>query len=146
MKLLLAGRLAWKYDSFIESLKTYKYRDDIVMTGYLDENEMVKVIGSAYALVYPSLWEGFGVPVLEAMRCHIPAITSADSPMQEIAKDAALYADPADHNDIAEKMILLYKDESLRKKMIQKGKEISQAYTWDRTADLLWKCIMKAIS
>lgn len=145
MKLLLAGRLAWKYDSFIESLKTYKYRDDIVMTGYLDENEMVKIVGSAYALVYPSLWEGFGVPVLEAMRCHVPVITSADSPMQEIAKDAALYVNPSDYNDIAEKMMLLYKDESLRKKMIQNGKEISRQYSWDKTADLLWKCMMKAI-
>ena len=145
MKLLLAGRLAWKYDSFLKSLKTYKYRSDVVMTGYLDEKELVKVIGSAYALVYPSLLEGFGVPILEAMRCDVPVITSSNSPMQEIAKDAALYIDPSDHNDIADKMMLLYKDEALRKKLIRKGKEITPQYSWDRTAALLWQCILKAI-
>ena len=145
MKLLLVGRLAWKYDSFLEGLKTYKYRSDVVMTDYLDEIELAKVIGSAYALVYPSLWEGFGVPVLEAMRCDIPVITSSNSAMQEIAKDAALYFDPSDLNDIADKMMLLYKDESLRKKLVQKGKDITSNYSWDKTAHLLWQSILKAV-
>ena len=77
-KLVLAGRLAWKYGGFVEKLKTYKYKDDVVMTGYMKENEFVSLIGSAYAMVYPSLWEGFGVPPLEAMRCHVPVITSSD--------------------------------------------------------------------
>ena len=145
MKLLLAGRLAWKYDSFLENLKTYKYRSDVVMTGYLDEKELVKVIGSAYALVYPSLWEGFGVPVLEAMRTNVPVITSSNSSMQEIGKAAALYANPSDHNDIAEKMMMLYKDETLRKNFILKGKEIATQYSWNKTANLLWQSILKAV-
>jgi glycosyltransferase involved in cell wall biosynthesis len=145
MKLLLAGRLAWKYDSFLENLKTYKYRSDVVMTDYLDEKELVKVIGSAYALVYPSLWEGFGVPVLEAMSSNVPVITSSNSSMQEIGKAAALYANPSDHNDIAEKMMMLYKDETLRKNFILKGKEITTQYRWDKTADLLWQSILKAV-
>ena len=85
------------------------------MTGYVPEEELVKITGSAYGLVYPSLLEGFGVPVLEAMRCDVPVITSANSAMQEIAKEAALYAMPEDHADIADKMMLLYKDENLRK-------------------------------
>ncbi len=144
MKLLLAGRLAWKYESFLEQLKTYKYRDDVVMTGYLEEKELVKVTGSAYALVYPSLLEGFGVPVLEAMGCHVPVITSVNSAMQEIAKEAALYADPGNYNDIADKMMLLYKDENLRKRLIKKGSEIVTLYSWDKTAALLWQSILKA--
>lgn len=111
MKLVLAGRLAWKYESFTESLKSYKYRDDVLLTGYMSEEELVKLIGSAYGLVYPSLLEGFGVPVLEAMQCNVPVITSAASSMQEIAGEAALYAAPDDHTDIADKMMLLYKDE-----------------------------------
>lgn len=144
LKLLLAGRLAWKYESFTKSLKSYKYREDVVMTGYIDEDELVKVIGSAYAMVYPSLWEGFGVPVLEAMRCEVPVITSVNSAMQEIAKDAALYADANNYNDIAEKMMLLYKDENQRKELIQKGKQVVQNYSWDKTSDLLWQSILKA--
>jgi glycosyltransferase involved in cell wall biosynthesis len=145
MKLVLAGRLAWKNDLFLENLKTYKYREDIVMTGYLEEKELVKVMASAYALVYPSLWEGFGVPPLEAMKSKVPVITSSHSAMEEIAKDAALYFDPADHADIAEKMMRLYKDETLRSRLIQKGKRVASDYSWERTADLLWQCILRAL-
>jgi len=146
LKLVLAGRLAWKYESFLENLKTYKYRNDVVMTGYLEEEELVNVVSSAYGLVYPSLLEGFGVPVLEAMRSEVPVITSLNSSMQEIAGDAALYADPKNYQDIADKMMLLYKDEDLRKELVQKGKKIVTQYSWNRTADLLWQTILKAYS
>lgn len=146
LKLLLAGRLAWKYESFTRSLKTYKYRNDVVMTGYIEEEELAKIIGSAYALVYPSFFEGFGVPVLEAMQCDVPVITTANSSMQEIAKDAALYADANDYNDIADKMMLIYKNENLRIELIQKGRHLAPQYSWRRTADLLWESILKAIN
>jgi glycosyltransferase involved in cell wall biosynthesis len=142
-KLLLTGRLAWKYEHFTKSLTSYKYREDVVLTGYVTENELVKIIGSAYALIYPSVWEGFGVPVIEAMRSHVPVITSANSSMQEIAADAALYFNPADHADIADKIMLLYKDESLRSRLIEKGKERASLFSWDRSAELMWKSILK---
>ena len=144
MKLVLAGRLAPKYGSFKESLKSYKYRNDVVMTGYAEETEMVKIIGSAYGMIYPSLFEGFGVPVLEAMRCEVPVITSSGSAMQEIAKGAALYAVAKSYTDIADKMMLLYKDEGLRKELIQKGRQVADEYNWDKTAELLWQTILKA--
>jgi glycosyltransferase involved in cell wall biosynthesis len=144
MKLVLTGRLAWKYESFIKSLKTYKYRNEVVMTGYVKEDELVKIIGAAYGLVYPSLWEGFGVPVLEAMQCDVPVITSTKSSMQEITKDAALYADADNHADIADKMMMLYKDENLRKQLVEKGRQVAKQYNWDITADLLWNSIVKA--
>lgn len=145
LKLVLAGRLAWKYNSFIDALKSYKYRDDVLLTGYLPEEELVKLTASAYVMVYPSLWEGFGVPVLEAMRCGVPVITSSGSSMQEIAKEAALYADPANYHSIADQMLLLYKDEELRADLIEKGKLAEKEYTWTKTADLLWQSILKAV-
>lgn len=144
-KLVLAGRLAWKYEGFIKSLQSYKYRQDVLLTGYVAEEELVVLTGAAYGLIYPSLWEGFGVPVLEAMVAGVPVITSANSSMQEIAGDAALYADAADHTDIADKMMLLYKDESLRSKMIEKGKQVAEKYNWNETAALLWKGIEKTV-
>ncbi len=143
-KLVLAGRLAWQYKDLIKSLGTYKYREDVVITGHIADDRFASLMGSAYALVYPSLWEGFGVPVLEAMRCNVPVITSANSAMQELAGDAALYAMSNDHNSIAEKMILLYKDESLRSRLIERGKAIVENYNWDKSAALLWESIMKA--
>ena len=145
MKLVLAGRLAWQYESFEKDLKSYKYRNDVVLTGYVEDAVLADIIGAAYALVYPSLFEGFGVPVLEAMRCDVPVITSADSAMQEIAKDAALYADANSHTDIANKMMLLYKDENLRKELILKGRQIVKQYSWDKTATLLWQSIVKVM-
>lgn len=144
-KLVIAGRLAWKSKSFAESIKTYKYRSDVVMTGYVPDEELVRLTGAAYAMVYPSLWEGFGVPVMEAMRCEVPVITSINSAMQEIAGDAALYADPESFHDLADKMMLLYKDESLRGRLIAKGKIVEQKYSWDRSAELLWQCVERAI-
>jgi glycosyltransferase involved in cell wall biosynthesis len=144
MKLVLAGRLAWKNEAFLESLKTYKYRDDVVMTGYVEEELLARLIGSAYALVYPSFFEGFGVPVLEAMRAGTAVLTSAESSMQEIAGESALYFDPASHQSIADQMMLVYKDESLRAELIQKAREESAPYSWERTSELLWQCIEKA--
>lgn len=144
-KLVLAGRLAWKHDQFTASLKKYKYRADVVLTGYIPDSELETLTASAYALVYPSLWEGFGVPVLEAMRCRIPVLTSVDSSMAEIAGDAALYASPGDYQDIAEKMMRLYKDEALCSRMKEKGAAIAASYSWDRTADLVWDAILKAL-
>ena len=143
MKLVIAGRLDRKYESFKENLKSYKYRNDVLMTGFLEEGDLVKIMGSACGFVYPSLYESFGVPVLEAMRCDVPVITSANSAMQEITKDVALYADVNNHTDIAEKMMMLYKDENLRKELIQKGKQVAAEYNWDRTAVLLWQSILR---
>jgi glycosyltransferase involved in cell wall biosynthesis len=96
-------------------------------------------------LIYPSLQEGFGVPVLEAMKCNVAVITSENSAMQEVSKDAALYVNPSDHTDIADKMMLLYKDESLRDRLIQKGLTVSEQYSWERSSELLWQCIIKTI-
>jgi glycosyltransferase involved in cell wall biosynthesis len=143
-KLLLAGRLAWKHQAFTESLKSYKYRNDVVLTGYLPAEELARLTGAAYAMLYVSLWEGFGVPVLEAMRCGVPVLTSVNSSMQEIAGDAALYADASDYNDIADKMMRLYKDERLRAELIVKGEQAEKKFTWEKTAELMWGMIMKA--
>ena len=97
-------------------------------------------------MVYPSLFEGFGVPVLEAMQSDVPVITSLNSSMQEIAKEAALYADPESPADIAEKMMLLYKDEKLRNQLIEKGRLNSREYNWNRAAEHLWQSIEKAMN
>jgi glycosyltransferase involved in cell wall biosynthesis len=136
-KLVLAGRLAWKYDSFLEGLKSYKYRDDVILTGYIEESELAALTASAYAMVYPSVWEGFGVPVLEAIRSQVPVITTADSAMQEIAGEAALYIDPASPAAIADKMLQLYKDEPFRNQLIEKGKK-GHLFSWDEVAGKLF--------
>lgn len=145
LKLVIVGRLAWKYDSFILDLKKYKYRHEVTLLGYVSEKELAEIMASSYALIYPSLFEGFGVPVLEAMKCDVPVITSSGSSMEEVAKEAALYADPKSFEDIADKMMLIYKDEKLRKELIEKGRSTAQEYSWQQSGELLWQVIQNAV-
>jgi glycosyltransferase involved in cell wall biosynthesis len=146
MKLVLAGRLAWKNDEFLTLLNTYKYKDDVLLTGYLEEKDLAGLMGAAYALVYPSLSEGFGVPVIEAMKCGVPVLTSKDSSMEEIGEDAALYFDPRNIEDIADKLMRIYKDETERKGLIKKGWAVAQKYTWQKTANAVWESLMKTVA
>lgn len=146
MKLLVAGRLAWKYDTLLEKLETYKHRKDVIMLDYLEESELAAIMGSAYALVFPSYFEGFGVPIIEAMQCEIPVITSNTSSMPEIGGDAALYGDPDNADSIAKQMIQLYKDENLRNSLIEKGKIQAAKFSWDITADLFWESMLQAVN
>ena len=142
-KLLIAGRAAWQSRKFMDSLASYKYRQDLVLTGYIDDQKLASLVGAAYAMVYPSLFEGFGMPVLEAMQAGVPVLTSANSAMQEIAGDAALYADVSSVEDLADKMMMLYKDEALHHRLAEKGLEQAKLYDWDKSAELLWECVEK---
>jgi len=144
MKLVFAGRMAWKNETFVELLKSYKYRHDVLFTDYLPEKELADLMAASYALVYPSLFEGFGVPVLEAMKSGVPVLTSENSSMQEIAGDAGLYFDPNNFNDMADKMMMVYKDEILRSGMTARGKQRAEIFSWEHTSELLWDAINRA--
>jgi len=146
MKLIFAGRLAWKTDEFTKLLSTFKFRNDVILTGYLEKKELAKLVASAYALVYPSFFEGFGVPPLEALQCGVPAIVSNNSAMPEVGADAYLYIDPLNPDDIAEKMMLIYKDETLRTRLIENGKKRLPLFSWDASAKKMWDCIELAAS
>jgi glycosyltransferase involved in cell wall biosynthesis len=144
MKLLLCGRLAWQHEAFEESLTTYKHRADVVLMGYQPEATLAQVLAGAYAMVYPSYFEGFGMPVLEAMQCGVPVVTSNTSALPETGGDAALYASPAEPEAIAGEMMRLYKDETLRSALIVKGLARAQTFVWNQSAACLWTCIEKA--
>jgi glycosyltransferase involved in cell wall biosynthesis len=146
MKLLVVGRRAWQYNETIEKLKSYKYRDEVKMLGYLPDDELARIIAGAYALVFPSYFEGFGVPILEAMQSGVPVVTSSTSSMTEIGGDAALYADPNDPTEIAEQLKKIFKDETLRSQLIDKGKIQASKYSWDKTAELMWQAIEQAVT
>lgn len=146
MKLVFIGRMAWQFADFEEKLKTYKYRDDIVLTGYLEEEKLHQITGAAYASLYMSIYEGFGLPIVEAMQSGVPVITSNLSSMPEVGGDAVLYADPQNPKTIAEQMQMLYKDEKLRQLQIEKGLERAKKYDWDQSASLFWKEIEAIVS
>jgi len=144
MKLLIAGRHAWGEEDTLKKLRSYRYREDVVLLGYLPEKELAEITAGAYALIFPSFFEGFGVPVVEAMQSGVPVIASGNSSVPEIAGEAALYADPARFEEIAEQMIRLYKDETLRASLASKGLQQAASFSWDRTAALMWESIARA--
>jgi glycosyltransferase involved in cell wall biosynthesis len=146
MQLLIAGKPGWKHEEFLENLRLFRFKEDVKLLEYLPLPELVKVTASAYAMVYPSPLEGFGTQSLQAMKSGVPLITSAASAMSEICGDAALYADPENFKDIAVKMMLIFKDENLRKTLIEKGKLQAEKYNWDLTARLFWNAIEKTMT
>ena len=145
MKLVIVGRMAWKYEEVEQMKNDMPFKEDVKWVGYLNVDELPKVIGGAYALVYASLFEGFGIPILEALQCNVPAIVSNTSSMPEVAGDAALLVNPEDYMDIAAKMQLLYKDEKLRTSLIQAATIQVKKFDWNRSAEELWTSMMKCV-
>ncbi|MGI6718527.1 MAG: glycosyltransferase family 4 protein [Bacteroidales bacterium] len=129
-----------------ESYKNMTYKDDVIFTGYMKIDELVKIMSSALALVYPSLFEGFGIPIVEAFNAGTAVITSNITSMPEVAGDAALLVDPYSVDEIANAMNLLYNDTELRAKLIEKGLSRKDMFTWDKTASALWNTIEKVLN
>lgn len=144
MKLVIVGRMAWQFEEIEKAKRLMPYKEDVIWTGYMGIEELPKLTASAFALVYPSLFEGFGIPILEAMKCGVPVIVGNNSSMPEVAGDAGLLVD-ADHpEDIAAKMMQLYKDESLHEELAERALEQSKKFDWDRSAEALWSILMEA--
>ncbi len=143
MQLLLVSKTAATDKGFIKSLVSYKYRNEVKLLDNLSEEDIVQITGAAYAMIYPVLYDGCGTSLLQAMQSDIPVITGNHTAMPEICGDAALYINPSNFNDIAEKMMLLFKDEDLRNQLIIKGRQQAAMYNWDKTADKVWEVILK---
>jgi glycosyltransferase involved in cell wall biosynthesis len=144
IKLVIVGE---KYYWTSDIKRTYinmKFIDDVIFTGRLDTEDLKNVVGSALAMTYLPYFEGFGIPIIEAMNCDVPVITSNVTSMPEIAKDAALLVDPFSIDSMANAMLYLYKDEDMRTVLIKKGRKRKLDFSWDKTADALWKSIEKA--
>lgn len=148
MKLVFAGRLAWQYQDFVEKLKTFKYRNDVVLTGYVEEKILQKLTGAAYASLYVTHLEGFGLPIVEAMQSGVPVVVGNNSSMPEVGGEAVLYSDADNPENIASQMQALYRNEKMRENLIQKGLERAAQYSWENAAQLFWKEILatKAVS
>lgn len=141
-KLLLAGRFAWKTGDVLSAYEQARYRDDIHFLGYVDDAELARLMASALALVYVSLTEGFGLPLLEAMHAEVPAITSRAGALPEVAGDAALYVDPLDESDIARAMEKIRLDRAFGQALVEKGRLRREKFSWDRAAEQIWQLLL----
>ncbi len=133
-QLVVVGKKGWLYDDIFATLKKTGIEEGVIFTGYVHEEDIPVLYSGARFFVFPSIYEGFGLPILEAMRCGTPVITSRVSSMPEVAGDAALYVDPFRIEDIAEKILTLAYDGSLQEALRQKGFAQASKFSWVETA------------
>jgi glycosyltransferase involved in cell wall biosynthesis len=145
VKLVIVGVKYYWTSDIKRTYLNMKHKKDVVFTGRLTSDELKNVIASAFALTYVPYFEGFGIPIIEAMNCDVPVITSNITSMPEIAGDAALLIDPFSVDSISDGMSKLYLDKDLRNSLIEKGRKRKLEFSWDKTADALWKSILTTV-
>jgi glycosyltransferase involved in cell wall biosynthesis len=136
-KLVIAGRKGWQYNSIFQKVNEYRLINDIIFTGYLSEQDTPVLMKGAHAFVFPSIYEGFGMPPLEAMACGTPVITSNVASLPEVVGDAALLVNPFSVESIAEAIGKIIQDECLRTSLSQKGLIHASSFSWDRSAKIV---------
>jgi len=133
-KLYIAGMKGWMFEDIFKAYEAAEFKRDIVFKGYVKEDELRELYRGASVFVYPSFYEGFGFPIIEAFSYGIPVVTSRGSSCGEIAGDSALAVDPTDHKEIGEAILKLINDEGLRREFSEKGIKRARGFSWDRTA------------
>jgi glycosyltransferase involved in cell wall biosynthesis len=133
LQLVIAGDLGWKYGPVLEEAQEPALRERVVLPGYVPEEDLPTLYTHAAAFVYPSLYEGFGLPVVEAMACGAPVLTSSTSSLGEIAEGAAMLVHPEDEAALADALHALGTDEGLRRDLRAKGFARAATYSWERT-------------
>lgn len=142
-KLVIVGEKYYWTKEIKLAYISMKFKSDVIFTGRLSSEELKNVVGSALALTYVPYFEGFGIPILEAMNAGVPVITSNITSMPEVAADAALLVDPFSVDSISDAMLYLFKDEDMRNALIKKGNARKDNFNWDKTANALWNSIEK---
>lgn len=144
VKLVLAGPHFWGLSEIHKIVTDLKMEREIVFTGRLSNEDLGNVLGSALALTFIPYYEGFGIPLIEAMQAAVPVITSNVTSLPEVAGDAALLVNPYNIDEIKNAMKRVYEDDFLRKTLIEKGSRQKENFSWDKSANLLWDSILKA--
>jgi len=135
IKLVLAGAFGWLYEDILKEAKNSKFKDDIIFLGFVDNKDKAGLYSLASVFVYPSFFEGFGFPPLEAMACGTPVVTSNCSSLPEAVGEAALMVDPFKPSEIAEALWLFLKDENLRNIYKKRGLERVKKFSWEKTGE-----------
>jgi glycosyltransferase involved in cell wall biosynthesis len=142
-KLLIVGQKQWWNGEISKAFESMEFKDEVIFTGRLAPEKLNELLASSLALVYVSLFEGFGIPIVEAFYAETAVITSTTTSMPEVAGDAALLVDPYSVKAIAEALYAIDTDNALRLSLIEKGNIRRTAFSWDLSAEKLWKALEK---
>ena len=138
--LVIVGSNMWRNQSVHIPTDIQQF---VTFTGHVKSSDLSKIMGSAFALEYPPYFEGFGIPLVEAMKSGIPIVSSNRTCLPEIAGDAAIYFDPFNAEEMAQQMAKINEDSELRKTLISKGKERVNQFSWDKSAEATWNIIQR---
>ncbi len=136
-RLVLVGRKGWLYDEIFAAARASGYADDLVFTDYVPNANLVALYNAADVFVYPSIYEGFGIPPLEAMACGTPVVCSNTSSLPEVVGDAALMVDPFDVEALAGAVARVLDDADLRAQLTARGPARAAAFSWEKTACII---------
>ena len=145
IKLVIVGGEMHKTGDIFDTFENMRYKGDVVFTGRVSTADLHDIFGAALALTFVPFFEGFGIPIVEAMSAGLPVICSNTTSIPEVGGNAVLYADPMKIDQITEAMLKLGSDEELRKSLIEKGFKQKDKFSWDETARLLWMSIERAL-
>lgn len=145
IKLLIIGAKKWVSKKDEQLLHNLKYKNDIIFFGRASESELKEIIPSALALTYPSIFEGFGIPIIEAFYSGVPVITADNSSMPEVGGNAAIYVNAESIDSITNALLKISKDADFAKSLIEKGHIQKLNFSWEKTANNLWNSIIKVV-
>lgn len=134
LKLVIVGNKGWNVAELFKVITESPIKEQIILPGYVTDEDLVKFYNAAEVFVYPSLYEGFGIPIIEAMACGCPVITSNVSSMPEVAGTAALLVDPNNANEIKNAVQKILKNKELRELLIKDGIKQAKKFSWKKTA------------
>jgi glycosyltransferase involved in cell wall biosynthesis len=134
-KLVIAGAVGWKSEKIFSEIKNSPFTEDIIMTGVVAKDDMSAVYNLASIFIYPSFFEGFGFPPLEAMQCGLPVVASNNSSLPEIVGEAGILVDPDKPDEIYQAMKEVLQNRELSAKLRQSGLERAKKFTWQETAE-----------
>lgn len=145
-QLVLAGKTGWHTDSLLNEIASLgeAVRERVHLPGYIPESDKAALLSGAEALVYPSLYEGFGFPLLEAQVCGTPVLAANGSSLPEISAGSAMLVDPLDVDAISKGIKLIVEDRDLRQELVEKGYANARRYNWDKTAEEVLQVLERA--
>jgi glycosyltransferase involved in cell wall biosynthesis len=144
LQLVLAGRKGWLYDEVLARIRRLGLEGRVILPGFIAESDLSALLSAASVFVFPSLYEGFGFPVLEAMSCGVPVVCSNSSSLPEVAGEGALLVDPEDVNALASAMLKALNDSACRRSLVEAGYQQIRRFSWQRCAEETMKALEEA--